>query len=92
MRLVLISLAAVQVPATEASPSPSPPARSRSKWWKKNILKPADSYGYVPCQCVDVCGDGCVCAESTYCDEYCNCPTSCKLVADLSQTFVVLHR
>ncbi|TKA58105.1 hypothetical protein B0A53_00507 [Rhodotorula sp. CCFEE 5036] len=64
------------VPAIRAPASPAPPARSSSKWWKQNILKPADSYGYVPCQCVDVCGDGCVCAESTYCDEFCNCPTS----------------
>ncbi|GAA5864240.1 hypothetical protein JCM3774_001267 [Rhodotorula dairenensis] len=66
------------VPAPQASASSSPPARQRSNWWKKNVILPCDSYGYVPCRCVGACYDDCPCVQSsTYCDEYCNCPTSC---------------
>ncbi|GAA5983870.1 hypothetical protein JCM10908_005957 [Rhodotorula pacifica] len=75
---LILGHAVENIPPPQSPADRSPAVVDKSKWWKRNILQPWESYGYVPCRCVDVCDESCVCVQSyTYCDAYCACPTSC---------------
>ncbi|POY75135.1 hypothetical protein BMF94_1765 [Rhodotorula taiwanensis] len=59
---------------------PNPPiAHAGSSFnWQKESLQPYNTLGYTPCSCEGACDEDCACVfQSSYCDEYCNCPPSC---------------
>lgn len=74
---------AVQTQRELAKPNP-PIAHAGSSFnWQKESLQPYNTLGYTPCSCEGACDEDCACVfQSSYCDEYCNCPPSCAYDPD----------